>query len=78
MNIRTYLNIDNIKIRKARRIGLIFCLILALIASMIFTFYHSTEILFQFYLGYTILRLSIFFFACIVACSSAFDKLFSH
>lgn len=77
MNFINYLHIENKKIKLARHIGLIACLVLGLLSAMILSFYHSTEILYQFYLGYTLLRLSVFFFACIIACSTVFDKFFS-
>ena len=63
------------KILKITRIGFIFCLLLGLISTMILSFYHSTYILLQFYIGYTSLKLSIFFFVCFFICSLAFDRI---
>ena len=77
MKFINFLHIENKKIKIARRISLIACLILGLLSAMILSFYRSTEVLYQFYLGYTLLRLSVFFFACIIACSTVFDKFFS-
>ena len=74
MKLTNYIHIDNKRIKLARDLFLILCLVLSLIASMILAFYHSTEELFQFNLGYTLLRLSIIYFAGVVSCSIIFDK----
>lgn len=74
MKLINYIHIENKKLNIARKICLVLCLILALSSSMILSFYLSTKILFQFYLGYTLLRLSIIFFIGIITCSIAFDK----
>lgn len=76
MKFINYLHIENKKIKLARHIGLVVCLILGLVSAMILSFYHSTEVLYQFYLGYTLLRLSVLFFTFIIACSTIFDKFF--
>lgn len=63
------------KIKKVTRIGFIVCLIMSLLATMILSLYHSTYILFQFNVGITLLKLSIFFFVAFAICSIAFDKI---
>lgn len=75
MKIMQLVHIGNDKLHAARHIGMIICLILALISTMILSFYHATDVLFQFYLGYTLLRLSIFFFTSVIICASVFDKI---
>lgn len=75
MKIFSVFNINNLKLRNARNIGLILCLILGLISSMILLFYHSVDVLLYFYIGYTLLKLAIFYFVSIIICSSAFDKI---
>ena len=77
MKIIQLVHIESEKLYTARHIGMIICLILALISTMILSFYHTTDVLFQFYLGYTLLRLSIFFFTSVIICASMFDKFFS-
>ncbi len=74
MKLTNYIHINNKRIKLARNICLILCLILGLVSSMILSFYISTESLFQFNLGYTLLRLSTIFFTDTIACSIAFDK----
>ena len=78
MNIKTVLHIENKKILKTRKVCLVLCLVMGLIASMILSFYHSTDSLFQYNLGYTTLRLTSIFFSGVIACSSAFDKIGKH
>lgn len=73
--LKTLFEIKNIKLAKARFFGNVGCLIIALLACMILTFYHSTSIIFQFDLGFTILRLSILFFVGVSICASAFDRI---
>lgn len=68
-------NISNKKIQRARKILLIFCLLLGLLSSMIMLFYESTYSYIHFYIGYVLLKLSILYFACVVACSCVFDKI---
>ena len=75
MNIFSYFNIQNKKLSKVRNLGLILCFLLALLSAMILSFYHSTYILFQFYLGYTLLKLSILFSVGLIICASAFDNI---
>lgn len=77
MKLINYINIENKKLKNARNICLILCLILGLISAMILSFYMSSESLFQFNLGYTLLRLSTIFFAGIISCSIVFDKIHS-
>jgi len=76
MNIFKLVHIENSKLRKARHIGMIVCLLMGLISAMILSFYCATDVLVQFYLGYTLLRLSTFFFAITVICATFFDKFF--
>lgn len=73
--LKTLFEIKNIKLARARFFGNVSCLIIALLACMILTFYHSTSIIFQFDLGFTILRLSILFFVGVSICASAFDRI---
>ena len=75
MTMFSYFNIQNKKLSKARNLGLIFCFLLALFSAMILSFYHSTYILFQFYLGYTLLKLSIFFSVGFIICAASFDRI---
>ncbi len=63
------------KIKKITHIGFIACLLMSLLATMILSIYHSTYILFQFNLGITLLKLSVFFFVAFAICSIAFDKI---
>lgn len=74
MKLINYIHIENKKLKFARNICIVVCFILALISSMMLAFYHSTEVLFQFYLGYTLLRLSVIYFTGTIACSIVFDK----
>lgn len=74
MKLTNYIKIENKKLKLARDINLILCLILGLVSSMILSFYISTESLFQFNLGYTLLRLSTIFFTGTISCSIVFDK----
>ena len=67
-------NIDN-KLKKATKICFIFCLLIALISAMILSIYHSTYIIFQYNLGITLLRLSIFFFVIVLICAFAFTRI---
>ena len=69
------IELNNQKIRKARKTCLIVCLILGLLSSMIMLFYHNTYITLHFYIGYTLLKLTLFYFVCTIICSSAFDKI---
>lgn len=78
MNIKTILHIENKKILKARKICLVICILMGLIASMTLAFYHTTDSLFQYNLGYTALRLTTIFFSGVIACSSAFDRIGKH
>ena len=77
MKLINYIHIENKGIKMVRDLFLILCLVLSLIASMILAFYHSTEELFQFNLGYTLLRLSMIYFAGVISCSIVFDKFVS-
>jgi len=69
------LTISNKKIQKIRNVLSIICLLLGLVSSMIMLFYKSTYSYIQFYIGYTLLKLSILYFACIIAFSYVFDKM---
>ena len=74
MKLTNYIHIENKGIKMVRDLFMVLCLILGLISSMILAFYHSTDELFQFNLGYTLLRLSTIYFAGVVSCSIIFDK----
>ena len=78
MKLINYIHIENKRIKIARNMLQTLCLILGLISAMILAFYHSTEILFQFNLGYTLLRLSVIFFTGTITCSIVFDKFIQH
>lgn len=77
MKLINYIHIENKRIKMVRDLFIVLCLILGLISSMILAFYHSTEELFQFNLGYTLLRLSTIYFAGVISCSIVFDKFVS-
>ena len=72
------IKIKDKKLYTARHYGVLFCLILGLLSSLFLLSYHYTYIIFQFDLGYTLLRLSIFFFVSVIICASAFDNIKSQ
>ena len=53
--------------------GLKFCLIILLISIMILSFYHNTEVLFQYEIGIFLLRIGLLFSCFFVMCIFAFD-----
>lgn len=63
------------KIIRITYVGLILCLLLALLSAMILSIYHNTYIIFQFDLGITLLKLSIIFFTGISIYSIAFNRI---
>lgn len=56
-------------------IGLKISLIILLISAMMLSFYHSTEILFQYQIGLLLLTLGLIFSCFFVICILAFDKI---
>ena len=72
------IKIKDKKLYKARNYGILFCLLLGLLSSLVLLSYHYTYIIFQFDLGYSLLRLSVFFFVSVIICASAFDYIKSH
>ena len=75
MGKKININISNKKLQRARKILLILCMLLGLVSSMIMLFYESTNSYIHFYIGYALLKLSILYFACTIACSCVFDKI---
>jgi hypothetical protein len=78
MNKLLILKINNKKLYLARKYVMIFCLLQALISSMILAFYHTQNFIFYYYIGYNLLHLSILFFVFAVICASAFDYISSN
>lgn len=77
MHMLLNLKIKNKKLYKARKIGMIFCLLQALVSSMILAFYHTQNHILYYNIGYAFLHLSILFFVFTVVCASAFDYICS-
>lgn len=75
MDLLKLLKTQNKKLHTLLNSGLKFCLVLSLIATLILTLYRSTYILFQYYLGITVLRISIAFFVSFVICYLAFIRI---
>lgn len=75
MKYMNILKINNSKVHLIRNALYKLCLIIGLISAMIFSFYHHTDILLQFYIGDICLKLSIIFFSATTACASVFDTL---
>ena len=75
MRYMNILKINNLKIHLIRNVLYKFCLVIGLVSAMIFSFYHHTSILMQFYIGYACLKLSIIFFIATTACASVFDRI---
>ena len=63
------------KIKKITKFMLIFCLLLALLSAFILSMYHFTYIIFQYNLGMTLLRISIFLAVSAVICALAFSRI---
>lgn len=63
------------KIKKITKFMLIFCLLLALLSAFILSMYHFTYIIFQYDLGITLLRISIFLFVSAIICALAFNRI---
>lgn len=75
MNFFELLKTKNKKLKYTLLFGLRTCLILALIATLVLSFYRATYTLFQYFLGLTLLRMSIFFFVVFVVCYLAFIRI---
>ena len=75
MKYMNVLKINNSKVNLIRNLLYKFCLVIGLVSAMIFSFYHHTSILMQFYIGYIFLKLSIIFFSATTACASVFDRI---
>ena len=56
-------------------IGLKSSFIILLISAMMLSFYHSTEILFQYQIGLLLLTLGLIFSCFFAICILAFDKI---
>lgn len=63
------------QIKKITKFMLIFCLLLALLSAFILSTYHFTYIIFQYDLGITLLRISIFLFVSAIICALAFNRI---
>lgn len=63
------------KIKKVTKFMLIFCLLLALISTLILSMYHFTYIIFQYNLGITLLCISIFLAVSTVVCALAVGRI---
>lgn len=63
------------QIKKITKFMLIFCLLLALLSAFILSMYHFTYIIFQYDLGITLLRISIFLAVSAVVCALAFSRI---
>jgi len=75
MNFLDLFKTENKKLKLLTHFGIKFCVILSLVATLILTFYKSTYILFQYYLGITILKLSIVFLVSFIICHLAFIRI---
>ena len=75
MNFLQIIKTKNKKLEKVTLIGIKCCLLLALIATLILSFYKSSYILFQYYLGFTLLKTSISFFVSFIICHIAFIRI---
>ena len=75
MDLLKLIKTDNKKLQILLAFGLRFCLVLSLIATLILAFYKSTYILFQYYLGISVLKVSIAFFVSVVICYLAFLRI---
>lgn len=63
------------KIKKITKFMLIVCLLLALLSAFILSMYHFTYIIFQYNLGITLLRISIFWAVSTAVCALAFSRI---
>ena len=63
------------KIKNVTKFMLIFCLLLALLSTFILSLYHFTYIIFQYNLGITLLRISIFLSVSAIICALAFNRI---
>ena len=63
------------KIKKVTKFMLFVCLLLALLSAFILSMYHFTYIIFQYNLGLTLLRISIFLAVSSVVCALAFSRI---
>ena len=72
--IFSLLNIEDKKINKAITMFKKFSLVLALIATMILSFYISTYTLFEFNLGLLLLKLSLVTYSSSIICALGFSK----
>lgn len=63
------------KIKKVTKFMLFVCLLLALLSAFILSMYHFTYIIFQYNLGMTLLRISIFLAVSAVICALAFSRI---
>lgn len=63
------------KIKKITKFMLVFCLLLALLSAFILLMYHFTYIIFQYNLGITLLRISIFLTVSAIICALAFSRI---
>ena len=63
------------KIKKVTKFMLIFCLLLPLLSAFILSMYHITYIIFQYDLGITLLRISIFLSVSAIICALAFNRI---
>lgn len=63
------------KIKNVTKFMLIFCLLLALLSAFILSMYHFTYIIFQYDLGITLLRISIFLSVSAIICALAFNRI---
>lgn len=75
MDLFKILKTKNTKIKKITGFGIKLCFILSLVATLILEFYKSTYILFQYFLGITILKVSIVFFTSFIICYLAFIRI---
>ena len=63
------------KIKKITKFMLIVCLLLALLSAFILSMYHFKYIIFQYNLGITLLRISIFWAVSAAVCALAFSRI---
>ncbi len=63
------------KILHIGSVGLKFSLLISLISIMMLSFYHCTDILFQYEIGMFLLRIGLLFSCFFIICVLAFDKI---
>lgn len=78
MKIFNIFKSENKKIIRIKQFCLKACLIIALIAALTLSFYNSTYILFQFFLGITLLKFSVSIFSSTLICTLAFNKMLNE